>query len=100
MDPFSMNHNLIFFILPGSYVEHVNIPPAVITIATEERCSIFKMLIQDDQRIRSNASGTTSPLRCSFRKQQQWVFFGTKFKLYFLVVKVHFLLQVTYAPSN
>ena len=63
MDPFSVNPNLIFiFILPGSSVEHVNIPPAVIIIATEQRCSIFKMLIQEDQRIRSNAPGKTSPL--------------------------------------
>ena len=63
MDPFSVNHSLIFiFLLPGSSVEHVNIPPAVIIIATEQRCSIFKMLIQEDQRIRSNAPGKTSPL--------------------------------------
>ena len=55
--------NLIsIFILPGSYGEHVNILPAVIISAAGQRCSIFKMLMQEDRRIRSKAPGKTFPL--------------------------------------
>lgn len=100
MEDFSVNHNLIsIFILPGSCVEHVNIPPAVIISAAGRRCFIFKMLMQEDRSIGSTAPGKTVPTaRCWFREWQHWV--RTRLKMYFVLVKVYLLLQLIYASSN